>query len=250
MTEWSNALVRVGPGCRGQGDRAPSFHPNEIQTSISLSLAVKSNKSDVLGPYTTEAGSMEASMSRMEKIEAAYTGRQEDIETAFIDTSSDVADLKKNLYMFQELYNKTMELVRFSIEEVDPHLRGGRVENHLGKNTTSSPEQDSNLDLPILGSLAQHETSVLANYATDAGSYQINGCQSTSLLCDQVKDPINQLTESVNKLGQDVNQFLMPWQQYRSEEESRNELARDHLLTTVTTGISNFTTKVTTSLDT
>nr|CAD7576098.1 unnamed protein product [Timema californicum] len=104
--------------------------------------------------------SMEASMSRMEKIEAAYTGRQEDIETAFMDTNSEVADLKKNLYMFQEVYNKTM------------------------------------------------------------------------------------LTESVNKLDQDVNQFLIPWQQYRSEEKSLNELTRDNLLTTVTTGISNITTKV------
>ncbi|CAG2054901.1 unnamed protein product [Timema podura] len=41
-------------------------------------------------------------------------------------------------------------------EEVNPHLRGGRVENHLGKTTLSSPERDSNLDLPVLGGLAQH----------------------------------------------------------------------------------------------
>nr|CAD7604715.1 unnamed protein product [Timema genevievae] len=31
-----------------------------------------------------------------------------------------------------------------------------------------SPDRDSNLDLPVLGSLAQHETSALANYATEA----------------------------------------------------------------------------------
>nr|CAD7198407.1 unnamed protein product [Timema douglasi] len=36
----------------------------------------------------------------------------------------------------------------------------------LGRATPSSPERDSNLDLPILGSLTQHETSALANYAT------------------------------------------------------------------------------------
>nr|CAD7439539.1 unnamed protein product [Timema bartmani] len=47
--------------------------------------------------------------------------------------------------------------------EVNPHLRGG-VENNLGKTTPSSPERDSNLDLPVLGSLAQHDTSALANY--------------------------------------------------------------------------------------
>nr|CAD7596270.1 unnamed protein product [Timema genevievae] len=40
-------------------------------------------------------------------------------------------------------------------KEVNPHLRGGRVENHLGETTPSSPDRDSNLDLPVLGGLAQ-----------------------------------------------------------------------------------------------
>nr|CAD7570523.1 unnamed protein product [Timema californicum] len=43
-----------------------------------------------------------------------------------------------------------------------------RVENLLGKTTPSSPDRDSNLDLPTLGSLSQHETSTLANNATEA----------------------------------------------------------------------------------
>nr|CAD7195027.1 unnamed protein product [Timema douglasi] len=43
------------------------------------------------------------------------------------------------------------------LEEVNPHLRGGRVENHLGKTTLSSPDRDSNLDLPVLGGRAQHD---------------------------------------------------------------------------------------------
>nr|CAD7432368.1 unnamed protein product [Timema monikensis] len=45
-------------------------------------------------------------------------------------------------------------------EEVNPHLRGGRVENHLGKTTPSSPDRDSNLDLPVLSSRAQHDKRV------------------------------------------------------------------------------------------
>nr|CAD7444753.1 unnamed protein product [Timema bartmani] len=58
-------------------------------------------------------------------------------------------------------------------EEVNPHLRGWRVvENHLGKTTTSSPDRDSSLDLPVLGSLARHETSALANYATELGKVE------------------------------------------------------------------------------
>nr|CAD7268656.1 unnamed protein product [Timema shepardi] len=39
---------------------------------------------------------------------------------------------------------------RVELEEMNPHLRGGRVENHLGKTTPSSPDRDSSLDLPVL----------------------------------------------------------------------------------------------------
>nr|CAD7392305.1 unnamed protein product [Timema cristinae] len=49
---------------------------------------------------------------------------------------------------------------KVELEEVNPHLRGGRVENHLGKTTSSSPDRDSNLDLPVLSSLAQHDRRV------------------------------------------------------------------------------------------
>nr|CAD7404464.1 unnamed protein product [Timema poppensis] len=46
------------------------------------------------------------------------------------------------------------------MKEVNPHLRGGKMENHLGKNHPSSPDRDSNLDLPVLSSRAQHDKSV------------------------------------------------------------------------------------------
>ncbi|CAG2060025.1 unnamed protein product [Timema podura] len=62
------------------------------------------------------------------------------------------------------------ELGRLNLEEVNLHLYGGKVKNHLGKTTLSSPDQDSNLNLPDLGSLAQHKTSTLANPATEAES--------------------------------------------------------------------------------
>nr|CAD7445550.1 unnamed protein product [Timema bartmani] len=52
---------------------------------------------------------------------------------------------------------KKKELGGLNLEEVNPHLRGGRVENHLGKTTPSSPDRDSNLDLPVLGDRAQHD---------------------------------------------------------------------------------------------
>nr|CAD7456730.1 unnamed protein product [Timema tahoe] len=59
-------------------------------------------------------------------------------------------------------------------EEVNSHLRGGRGEKHLGKTTPSSLERDSNLDLSVLNSLAQHETSALANYVTES-CYRVCG---------------------------------------------------------------------------
>nr|CAD7397827.1 unnamed protein product [Timema poppensis] len=42
-----------------------------------------------------------------------------------------------------------------------PHLRGRRVENHLGKTTLSTPDQDSNLDITFIGSLFYRESDVL-----------------------------------------------------------------------------------------
>nr|CAD7255744.1 unnamed protein product [Timema shepardi] len=50
---------------------------------------------------------------------------------------------------------------KVELEEVNPHLRGVRVENHLGKTTPSSPNRDSNLDLPVLSSRAQHDKRVI-----------------------------------------------------------------------------------------
>nr|CAD7429396.1 unnamed protein product [Timema monikensis] len=49
---------------------------------------------------------------------------------------------------------------KVELEKVNPHLRGGRVENHLVKNPPSSPDRDSNLDLPVLSSRAQHDKRV------------------------------------------------------------------------------------------
>nr|CAD7576256.1 unnamed protein product [Timema californicum] len=54
--------------------------------------------------------------------------------------------------------SETERIGKVELEEGNPHLRGGRVENHLGKTTPSSPDQDLNLDLPVLNSrAAQHD---------------------------------------------------------------------------------------------
>nr|CAD7201860.1 unnamed protein product [Timema douglasi] len=60
-------------------------------------------------------------------------------------------------------------LGRLYLDEVYPHWCRGRVEKCLGKTTLSAPNQDSNLDLPIIGSAANCKTSVLDHVSTEGG---------------------------------------------------------------------------------
>nr|CAD7430328.1 unnamed protein product [Timema monikensis] len=64
------------------------------------------------------------------------------------------------LYALNTNYANGLGIGKVELEEVNPHLRGGRVENHLGKTTPSSPDRDSNLDLLVLGGRAQHDKRV------------------------------------------------------------------------------------------
>nr|CAD7205679.1 unnamed protein product [Timema douglasi] len=64
------------------------------------------------------------------------------------------------LYALSTNYANGLGIGKVELEEVNPHLRGGRVENHLGKTTPSSPDRDSNLDLPVLSSRAKHDSCV------------------------------------------------------------------------------------------
>nr|CAD7569548.1 unnamed protein product [Timema californicum] len=64
------------------------------------------------------------------------------------------------LYALSTNYAKGLGIGKVELEKVNPHLRGGRVENHLGKTTPSSPDRDSNLDLPVLSSQAQHDKHI------------------------------------------------------------------------------------------
>nr|CAD7197328.1 unnamed protein product [Timema douglasi] len=61
------------------------------------------------------------------------------------------------LYALSTNYSNGLGIGKVELEVVNPHLRGGRVENHLGKTTPSSPDRDSIFDLPVLSSrAAQH----------------------------------------------------------------------------------------------
>nr|CAD7437714.1 unnamed protein product [Timema bartmani] len=59
------------------------------------------------------------------------------------------------------------ELVRLNLEEVNPHLRGRRVENHLGKTTPVHPTEIRTSIFPS-SAVELNTTSVLANYASEA----------------------------------------------------------------------------------
>nr|CAD7567845.1 unnamed protein product [Timema californicum] len=75
-------------------------------------------------------------------------------------TSLMVTVLSENMKIVPKPNNFKPNVAWIELEEVNPHLRGGRVENHLGKSTPSSPDKDSNLDLPVLSSRAQHDKRV------------------------------------------------------------------------------------------
>nr|CAD7259609.1 unnamed protein product [Timema shepardi] len=61
------------------------------------------------------------------------------------------------LYALSTNYANVLGIGKVELEEVNPHVRGGRVKNHLGKTIPSSPDRDSNLDLPVLSSRAQYD---------------------------------------------------------------------------------------------
>nr|CAD7577541.1 unnamed protein product [Timema californicum] len=80
-------------------------------------------------------------------------------------------------------------------EEVNPHLRGGRMENHLGKTTPLSPDRDSNLDLPVLNT-----TSTLANYATEVTDLKRIFQFCVQALSEMTKDEVSLTVEMLNLL--------------------------------------------------
>nr|CAD7576984.1 unnamed protein product [Timema californicum] len=70
---------------------------------------------------------------------------------------------------FQGLLFRTANL-NVELEEVNPHLRGRRVENHLGKTTPVHPTEIRTSISPS-SAVELNTTSALANYATEAVIY-------------------------------------------------------------------------------
>nr|CAD7573701.1 unnamed protein product [Timema californicum] len=87
---------------------------------------------------------------------------------------------------FPEVY------IIISKEEVYLHFRGGIVKYHLGKTTfnTPEPDQDSNINFPVIGSLVYCESSSLDHVATEMVSYCPSHTRVNSLfivIVDEIK---------------------------------------------------------------
>nr|CAD7411861.1 unnamed protein product [Timema poppensis] len=70
------------------------------------------------------------------------------------------------LYALSTNYAIGLGIGKVELEEVNPHLRGGRVENHLGKTTPVHPTEIRTSISPS-SAVELNTTSVLANYATE-----------------------------------------------------------------------------------
>nr|CAD7567932.1 unnamed protein product [Timema californicum] len=73
---------------------------------------------------------------------------------------------KDNFQNFQQ--QPRQGIGKVELEEVNPHLRGGRVENHLGKTTPVHPTE-IRTSISLSSAVELNTTSTLANYATEAG---------------------------------------------------------------------------------
>nr|CAD7404573.1 unnamed protein product [Timema cristinae] len=108
--------------------------------------------------FVTHRKSAQAPDTEEVKDETEFAKRKENRNSCTLVTTASYYTFR--LYALRTNYANGLGIGKVELEEVNPHLRGGRVENHLGKATPSSPDRDSKLDLPVLSSPAQHDKCV------------------------------------------------------------------------------------------
>nr|CAD7195497.1 unnamed protein product [Timema douglasi] len=119
---------------------------------------------------------------------------------------------------------------KVELEEVNPHLRGGRVENHLGKTTPSSPDRDSNLDLPVLSSRAQHDKRVnnednLPQSVCESCSQRLGSFDCYAEQCHRVQTMYEALVgQNDSKVGIIREEFLQEASGATSASTEENEV--------------------------
>nr|CAD7195448.1 unnamed protein product [Timema douglasi] len=72
------------------------------------------------------------------------------------------------LYALSTNYANRLGIRKVELEEVEPHLRGGRVETHLGEKPPSVLPTEIRTSISPSSAVELNKTSALANYATEA----------------------------------------------------------------------------------
>nr|CAD7257702.1 unnamed protein product [Timema shepardi] len=131
----------------------PLVHPTEIRTSISPSSAVELNTTSALANYATEAvhpTEIRTSISPSSTVE--------------LNTTSALAN-----------YATEAGIGKVKLEEANPHLRGGRVENHFRKNHPQFTQPRFEPRSPPSSAVELNTISALAHYATEAVCHYFSG---------------------------------------------------------------------------
>nr|CAD7577096.1 unnamed protein product [Timema californicum] len=119
------------------------------------------------------------------------------------------------------------------LEEVNPHLRGGRVENHLGKTPLTSPDRDSNLDLPVLSSRVQHDKHMMPDieYKVNVTGTNILGMPGETKYFSIMVAPLNRSESSLELLllAPDVTYTDSNYYVEAKMSTCRNDLAKQIL---------------------
>nr|CAD7397847.1 unnamed protein product [Timema poppensis] len=110
------------------------------------------------------------------------------------------------LYALSTNYANGLGIGKVELEEVNPHLRGGRVENHFGK-TTPVHSTEIRTSISPSSAVELNTTSALANYATEAAmivrqNEYICGLYFSYLQFHSSEHRQNALVNTENRAGQ------------------------------------------------
>nr|CAD7201276.1 unnamed protein product [Timema douglasi] len=138
----------------------------------------------------------------------------------------DVLDVVLTTAPLRNILSDFLRIGKVELEEVNPHLRGGRVENHLGKTT---PVHSTEIRTSISPSPAVelNTSSALANYATEAGIGKVESEEvNQHLRRGGVENHLGKTTP--NSLDRDSN-FDLPVLSSRAQHDKRATLCHVYL---------------------
>nr|CAD7399406.1 unnamed protein product [Timema cristinae] len=119
-----------------------------------------------------------------------------DIDSAHVDLESELQALIAQAPEGEEARNV---IGKVELEEVNPHLRGGRVENHLGKPPPVHPTEIRTSISPS-SAVELNTTSALANYATEAGERLIQYATENLVTEVLIHPQLNTLSQCIRNL--------------------------------------------------